>query len=62
MFEGFEQSGYVATEYMIRLEQEDLDDRRKLGAIAAAAGMEPGAFAERYGYIVAVRAKAGAKP
>ena len=42
----------VATEYMIRLEREDLDDPEKLAAIAAAAGMEPDDFSERYGYLV----------
>ena len=52
----------VATEYMIRLEQEDLDDPRKLGPIAAAAGMDPHAFAQRYAYLVEARAKAGARP
>jgi 6-phosphofructokinase len=42
----------VATEYMIRLEQEDLDDPVKLRAIAGAAGLDPEAFRERYGYLV----------
>ncbi|HEV8420405.1 MAG TPA: diphosphate--fructose-6-phosphate 1-phosphotransferase [Actinomycetota bacterium] len=46
----------VATEYMIRLEQEDLDDPEKLKAIAEAAGMSPEGFRERYGYLVEVRA------
>ena len=46
----------VATEYMIRLEQEDLDDPEKLKGIAEAAGMSPDAFRERYGYLVEVRA------
>jgi 6-phosphofructokinase len=46
----------VATEYMIRLEQEDLDDAEKLKGIAEAAGMSPEAFRERYGYLVEVRA------
>src|SRR5205823_10602800 len=41
----------VATEYMIRLEQEDLDDPDKLAAIAGAAGMSSDAFRERYGYL-----------
>jgi 6-phosphofructokinase 1 len=48
----------VATEYMIRLEQEDLDDPGKLGAIAEAAGMTADGFAQRYGYLVAERARA----
>jgi 6-phosphofructokinase 1 len=48
----------VATEYMIRLEQEDLDDRRKLGPIAAAAGMDPAGFVQRYGYLIEARARA----
>jgi 6-phosphofructokinase 1 len=42
----------VATEYMIRLEREDLVDPVKLAALAEAAGMEPQAFVERYGYLV----------
>src|SRR6266498_1580499 len=46
----------VATEYMIRLEQEDLDDAEKLKGIAEAAGMSPEAFRERYAYLVEVRA------
>ncbi len=44
----------VATEYMIRLEQEDLDDSEKLKAIAEAAGMSPEGFRERYAYLVEV--------
>jgi ATP-dependent phosphofructokinase / diphosphate-dependent phosphofructokinase len=48
----------VATEYMIRLEQEDLDDPDKLGPIAEAAGMSSQEFAQRYGYLVELRAKA----
>ncbi len=44
----------VATEYMIRLEQEDMDDSEKLKAIAEAAGMSPEAFRERYAYLVEV--------
>jgi len=46
----------VATEYMIRLEQEDLEDQEKLEAIAAAARMSPDDFRKRYGYLVAARA------
>jgi 6-phosphofructokinase 1 len=46
----------VASEYMLRLEQEDLDDPEKLKPIAEAAGMSPEAFRERYGYLVEVRA------
>lgn len=46
----------VATEYMIRLEQEDLDDPEKLKSIAEAAGMSPEAFRDRYGYLLEVRA------
>jgi 6-phosphofructokinase 1 len=46
----------VATEYMIRLEREDLDDPTKLGPIAAAARMSPEAFRARYGYLVAAPA------
>jgi ATP-dependent phosphofructokinase / diphosphate-dependent phosphofructokinase len=50
----------VATEYMIRLEQEDLDDPAKLKAIAAAAMLSPEAFRERYGYLVSARTSAEA--
>jgi len=50
----------VATEYMIRLEQEDLDDPEKLRNIATAAGMAPERFVERYGYVVEARAEAAA--
>ncbi len=46
----------VATEYMIRLEQEDLDDPAKLGAIAEAGKMPAAAFRDRYGYLVRSRA------
>jgi 6-phosphofructokinase len=42
----------VATEYMIRLEREDLEDPSKLEPIAAAAKMTAEAFRERYGYLV----------
>lgn len=42
----------VAREYMIRLEGEDLDNSAKLEPIAAAMGMEPAAFAERFRYLV----------
>ncbi|HJP67010.1 MAG TPA: diphosphate--fructose-6-phosphate 1-phosphotransferase [Actinomycetota bacterium] len=48
----------VATEYMIRLEQEDLDDPAKLDPIAEAAAMSPDAFRQRYGYLVDLRARA----
>ncbi len=41
----------VAREYMIRLESDDLEDAEKLAAISAVAGLDPGAFRERYGYI-----------
>jgi 6-phosphofructokinase len=47
----------VATEYMIRLEQEDLDDPARLGPIAGAAGMTPDAFRDRFGYLVRARAE-----
>jgi 6-phosphofructokinase 1 len=42
----------VAREYMIRLDPEDLADPDKLQPIAAAAGLTPEAFADRYGYLV----------
>jgi 6-phosphofructokinase len=42
----------VATEYMIRLEREDLEDPAKLEPIAAAAKMTPEDFRGRYGYLV----------
>jgi 6-phosphofructokinase len=47
----------VATEYMIRLEQEDLDDPARLGPIAGAAGMTPDAFKDRFAYLVRARAE-----
>jgi len=46
----------VATEYMIRLEGEDLNDPEKLKPIAEAAGMTPDAFVERYGYLTTTHA------
>ena len=52
----------VATEYMIRLEQEDLDDPAKLKAIADAAGLTPEDFRRRYGYVVGARSVSGAAP
>jgi hypothetical protein len=42
----------TATEYMIRLEREDLDDADKLAPIASAAELSPEEFRERYGYLV----------
>ncbi|HEX9236560.1 MAG TPA: 6-phosphofructokinase, partial [Actinomycetota bacterium] len=50
----------VATEYMIRLELEDLEDADKLAAIAAVADMTPEDFRVRYGYLVELRARAAA--
>jgi 6-phosphofructokinase 1 len=50
----------VATEYMIRLEREDLDDPGRLEAIAGAAGMDAEEFRGRYGYLVELRSRAGA--
>jgi 6-phosphofructokinase 1 len=49
----------VATEYMIRLEQEDLDDPAKLKAIADAARLSSEDFRRRYGYVVAARSPSG---
>ena len=47
-----ESSSYrVAREYMIRLDPEDLEDPEKLRPIAAASGLTPGAFRDRYGYL-----------
>jgi ATP-dependent phosphofructokinase / diphosphate-dependent phosphofructokinase len=47
-----ESSSYqVAREYMIRFDREDLEDERKLGSIAEAAGLTPEAFRDRYGYL-----------
>jgi len=47
-----ESSSYrVAREYMIRLNREDLEDPEKLYPVAAAAGLTPGAFRDRYGYL-----------
>jgi hypothetical protein len=36
---------------MIRLDREDLADTEKLGRIAAASGLTPTAFYDRYGYL-----------
>jgi len=41
----------VAREYMIRLDREDLEDPDKLAPIAAAAGLTPQAFRDRYGHL-----------
>jgi ATP-dependent phosphofructokinase / diphosphate-dependent phosphofructokinase len=41
----------VAREYMIRLNPEDFANEAKLAPIAAAAGLTPGAFRDRYGYL-----------
>ena len=47
-----ESSSYrVAREYMIRLDPEDLEEPEKLGPIAAACGLAPEAFRDRYGYL-----------
>ena len=47
-----ESSSYqVAREYMIRLDREDLENPAKLGPIAAASGLTPKAFRDRYGYL-----------
>ncbi len=43
----------VAREYMIRLDREDLEDPEKLRPIAAASGLTPEAFRDRYGYLAA---------
>ena len=48
----------VATEYMLRLERDDLEDPEKLKAIADAAQMSPEAFRDRYGYLVSGRGAA----
>jgi 6-phosphofructokinase len=42
----------VAREYMIRLKSEDLEDEKTLAGLAEAAGMKPGEFRGRYGYLV----------
>jgi len=44
-------SYWVAREYMIRLDRQDLDDPDRLRPIAAAAGLTPEAFRDRYGYL-----------
>ena len=41
----------VAREYMIRLDRADLEDPAKLRPIAAASGLTPEAFRDRYGYL-----------
>jgi 6-phosphofructokinase 1 len=47
-----ESSSYrVAREYMIRLDREDIGDPEELRRIAAAAGLAPEAFRDRYGYL-----------
>jgi Phosphofructokinase len=47
-----ESSSYrVAREYMIRLDRDDLEDSEKLRPIAAASGLTPEAFRDRYGYL-----------
>ena len=47
-----ESSSYqVAREYMIRLDREDVAEPERLAPIAKAAGLSPGAFARRYGYL-----------
>jgi 6-phosphofructokinase 1 len=47
-----ESSSYrVARGYMIRLNREDLADPAELRPIAAAAGLTPEAFRDRYGYL-----------
>jgi len=47
-----ESSSYrVAREYMIRLDREDLEDPDRLRPIAAASGLTPDAFRDRYGYL-----------
>jgi hypothetical protein len=49
----------VAREYMIRLDPEDLEDPEKLGPIAAASGLTPQAFRDRYAYCLACRLPLG---
>ncbi len=52
-----ESSSYrVAREYMIRLDRRDLDDPDKLRPIAAAAGLTPQDFLDRYGYLAGTAA------
>jgi ATP-dependent phosphofructokinase / diphosphate-dependent phosphofructokinase len=47
-----ESSSYrVAREYMIRVDREDLEDLERLGPIAAACGLAPEAFRDRYGHL-----------
>jgi 6-phosphofructokinase len=41
----------VAREYMVRLDRQDLEDPEKLRPIAAAAGLTPDGFRDRYGYL-----------
>ncbi|HET9079790.1 MAG TPA: diphosphate--fructose-6-phosphate 1-phosphotransferase [Trebonia sp.] len=43
----------VAREYMIRLDRRDLQDLDRLRPIAAAAGLTPEGFRDRYGYLTA---------
>ena len=48
-----ESSSYrAAREYMIRPDRQDLQDPDKLRPIAAASGLTPEAFRDRYGYLI----------
>jgi ATP-dependent phosphofructokinase / diphosphate-dependent phosphofructokinase len=51
----------VAREYMIRLDRQDLEEPERLGPIAAAAGLTPGGFRDRYGYLTVAGALAGGR-
>jgi 6-phosphofructokinase 1 len=42
----------VARRYMIRLDREDFQEPRRLEGVAAAAGLSPERFRERFGYLV----------
>ena len=46
--EGYE----CARRYMIRLERSDFENPTNLAKVAAAAGMSPDQFRERFGYLV----------
>jgi len=42
----------IARRYMIRLRRDDFDDPEALAELAAAAGLEPEAFRNRFGYLI----------
>ncbi len=49
-----------ARRYMIRLEAQDFEEPERLDALAAAAGLSPDQFQQRFGYLAALPARAAA--